>query len=194
MLSLLLSTAAFAHIGLTSHEARHGWTYIKDPPCGSAESAWGEGEVYAYPPGATVHLEWDEFIDHPGHYRVSFDPDGDDDFVDPADFDDLYTNEFVVADGIEDRDGGGLYTWDLVLPETEHAQATIQVVQVMTDKAPYGDGNDLYYNCVDLVISASAVGLDTGDDGASGKGCSAAGAASGLWLLALLGALPRRRR
>jgi len=191
LLSLVLPAAA--HIGLTSHEARHGWTYIKEGPCGLSGSDWGSGEIYTYRPGATVALEWDEFIDHPGHYRVSFDPDGDDDFVDPASFEDYYTNEFVIADNIPDHeDGRDLYTYDLVLPDIESDRATIQVVQVMTDKEPYGDGDDLYYNCVDVILSADAPEDTDADNAGDEKGCAVAPLTAGVWWLGLA-VLWRRR-
>ena len=50
------------------------------------ESAQSErsGQIHVFEPGETVHLGWTEFVSHPGYFRISFDEDGDDDFVDPA--------------------------------------------------------------------------------------------------------------
>ena len=57
-------------------------------------------------PGATIEVIWDEYVDHPGHYRIAFDDDGVDDFVDPATMIELDSNDTVLLDGIEDKGRG----------------------------------------------------------------------------------------
>ena len=206
---------AAAHIEITSHETRHGVDQQKVGPCGAAGAGPGD-TVYTYAPGQTVELRWHEFIDHPGHYRVAFDVTGSDAFVDPATADDLFAGETVVLDGIADEPDVHDYAVQLELPEQECEACTIQIVQVMTDKPPFGDGNDLYYHCIDvrLVADAGETGetgdtdpsADTGETGdtdpsaeASEAGCACVtgptrapfGTGLGLGLISLL-ALRRR--
>jgi hypothetical protein len=206
-IALLVSLAApaAAHIELLAPKKRVAG--LKTGPCGERDSVRGD-DVCEYRPGATITVAWDETVDHPGHYRIAFDEDGDDDFFDPASFDDVSGGPGVLLDGIGDRDVGGDdrgYTQDITLPSVECDNCTLQVVQMMTDKAPYGDGNDLYYQCADIVLSESAPevpaagctadGAGGGDggvtDGDSDEGGCAAGRGagpSGGWILAAIGA------
>jgi len=196
---------------------------LKQGPCGGSNGV-RSANVCEFQPGATIVVAWDETVDHPGHFRISFDDDGEDDFVDPAGFDELDSADSVLIDGIADRDTYGSergYTQELVLPDVECDNCTLQVIQVMTDKPPYGDGNDIYYQCADIVLSATAPadpadgctaqsgggGDDGGVDPGGGDGtdesggCSAAGPGGGgaaAWLVPLVGAAlalrARRRR
>ncbi len=179
---------AEAHLRLTDPLPRYGDSQ-KAGPCGVANGVRA-GNVYTFAPGETITIKWNEFINHPGHFRISFDADGDDDFVNPAGYDDLNSAPSVLADGIADKAGGD-YTYDITLPDVECDNCTLQVIQVMTDKPPYGDGNDIYYQCVDLVLTKGGQGggADGGpagpDAGASvdppnsdkplGGGCSSGG-------------------
>jgi hypothetical protein len=191
----LLSTPVSAHVFITSHVPRTEQYDIKEGPCGVAGAAWGTA-VYRYAPGDVLVLEWDEYIDHPGYLRIAFDPNGDSDFEDPADFEDFYTNDLVLYDDIPDQNGGD-YSFDVQLPDEACEQCTLQLIQVMTDKAPYGDGNDLYYGCVDLVLDLDiemgepeGPEVDESDDPEdTGCGCvsGGAGAGYGLWWVAILG-------
>ena len=193
---LVPASSASAHLRVTSPVARH--ESLKQGPCGAGADDARGSVIHTFMPGQTITVTWDEFVDHPGHYRISFDADGQDDFVDPAGFDDVSGGAAVLLDGIADRAGGGEYTQRVTLPDVECDNCTLQVIQVMSDKPPYGDGNDLYYQCLDLVLSRSAVGESTTaatlDD--EGCGCSAGagtpGVLGGLWL-ASLGLLRRRR-
>ncbi len=200
---IALVPAASGHAFITSHVPRTEQYDIKEGPCGLADAAWGAA-VYRYAPGDTLSLTWDEYIDHPGYYRIAFDPDGGEGLVDPADFEDFYTNDLVLADDIADRDGGGEYSHEVQLPDEPCETCTLQLVQVMTDKAPYGDGNDLYYGCVDLVLDPDLgpgefegppTQEDPADEDAAGCGCTASGSGALGWLgLGVLGALIGRRQ
>lgn len=163
----LISTAtiADAHISLTSPKPRY--PDQKEGPCGQGSSDKRSTNVTTFKPGETITVTWKETIDHPGHFRISFDPNGIKAFVDPKSFTDLNTAPSVLVDGIADKNGG-TYSQEVTLPDVECDTCTLQVVQVMTDKAPYGDGNDLYYQCADLVLAK-------GDDGDAGAGDDAGG-------------------
>ena len=191
--ALLLAAPAAAHLRVTEPAARH--EYHKQGPCGAGADDARGAEVHTFRPGQTITVRWNEFVDHPGHFRISFDPDGQDDFVDPAGFDDVSGGPAVLVDGIADRSGGGDYEQEVSLPDLACERCTLQVIQVMSDKPPYGDGNDLYYQCVDLVLAADAEAEATTGPAGAEAGCDCRqGPASGggLLLLALLGL--RRRR
>ena len=204
---LASASDALAHIQLVYPPQRIDSQ--KTGPCGASGSTRGN-TITELLPGATITVQWDETVDHPSHYRISFDMDGDDDFVDPATMDELSSNAAVLLDGIEDLSGGipRRYEQTITLPNVECTSCTLQLVQVMYDKEPYGDGNDLYYQCADLVLTGNPqaqpdAGAGAGADAGTGNppgdddgGCQAAGQGSlgslALVLLAML-ALPRRR-
>jgi MYXO-CTERM domain-containing protein len=167
-LTLTAAASADAHITMTSPTPRH--SKQKLGPCGVAfaEDARGS-DVTTFMGGETITVTWNETVNHPGHYRISLDLDGFDDFADPATADELYTNDTVLLDGIEDK-GGGMYSAEVTLPDVDCDTCTLQLIQLMTDKPPYGDGNDLYYQCADLVImatgmSTTSAGTDSDSDG-----------------------------
>ncbi|MEO7732439.1 MAG: SCE4755 family polysaccharide monooxygenase-like protein [Kofleriaceae bacterium] len=189
---LLLTGTASAHVTLTSPPPRT--LDNKAGPCGANNSKRGS-KVTTFAPGATITVEWDETVDHPGHYRIAFDSDGDDVFVNPKNPDDNYA--FTLMDAIPDKDGGH-YTQQITLPTAPCANCTLQLMQIMTTQVPY---NSFYYQCADIAIA------DGGDPGhpidptpppaADEGGCSTssgAGAGSLLVLAGLLASRARRRR
>lgn len=205
---LLASAAdALAHIQLVYPPQRTASQ--KAGPCGASGGTRGD-TVTVLEPGATITVQWDETIDHPSHYRISFDMDGDDDFVEPATMDELNSNDAVLVDGIADQSGSTprRYEQTITLPDVECDNCTLQLIQVMYDKAPYGDGNDLYYQCADLTLTLTPGTMpDAGPGGDTDAGnpppdtedggCQAAGGGSAgttmLVLLALAAYLGRRR-
>lgn len=179
-LALSLSLPALAHIDLDSagtHLSRYGRNLIKHGPCGKAEGKRGKN-VYTYKPGETIEVAVNEFIPHPGYFRIAFDNEGDDDFVnpqsvlplnrecmnDPADRcgeTDFFNNSTVLMDNLNPHKRGlpKKYSWKVKLPDVTCDNCTLQVLQVMTDEypihAPYDPANnsdDLYYQCIDLVL------------------------------------------
>jgi MYXO-CTERM domain-containing protein len=151
---MAVPATADAHLRMTSPASRYG-DMQKQGPCGITDGARSTN-IYTAKPGSDVMLIWDEYISHPGHFRISFDDDGVDDFVDPIAFDDLNTAPSVLVDGIPHVDGSPIYNYMLTLPNVECTNCTLQIIQMMTDKPPYGDGNDIYYQCIDLVLDANA--------------------------------------
>jgi Lytic polysaccharide mono-oxygenase, cellulose-degrading len=185
----LAAPAASAHVQLRAPQQRD--IDQKAGPCGLPDSTRGEN-VCEFQPGATITVEWDETVEHPGHFRVSFDDDGTDDLIDPSDYDDYYASEAVLVDEIGDRDvgadGNPRYSMQIELPDIECDNCTLQLIQVMSDKPPWGPegGDDIYYQCADLVLSPDApaepapdCGATTGEDaGPDPGGESDAGGAS----------------
>lgn len=165
VLPIVAPAAAQAHIAMSSPAPRH--TEQKTGPCGIAGDMRGD-KITTYKPGETITVTWMETINHPSHYRISFDDDGFDDFVDPATADELYSNGTVLLDGIADANGG-MYMAEVTLPDIQCDTCTLQLVQVMLDKPPYGDGNDLYYQCADLILEGPVMGT-TGTTGSTSDG------------------------
>lgn len=184
---------------------------LKTGPCGAAGSTRGSN-VTVLAPGATIEVKWTETVNHPGHYRVSFDPDGQD-FTVPLDFNDFSQTMNVLVDNIPDRAGSQLvYKQMITLPNMTCENCTLQVIQMMTDKAPYGDGNDLYFQCADIalrngaptpdaplaVTDANGAGGDAGSTPAAKSGCqTSSGSTSWFPMLGMVGFgawVTRRRR
>ena len=192
-LALLFATVsamgdASAHIALTSPAPRSEAQKIG--PCGGADSKRGT-KVAAYRPGETITVEWDETVDHPGHYRIAFDDDGNDSFRDPSRPDDAFPQTLV--DQIQDRSGGGHYKQQVTLPNISCTNCTLQLIQVMTTAVPY---NSFYFQCADIMLGDDVEPGPGGDggDGGGGGGCSTGssspspslGLAVGLVLLGLV--------
>ena len=205
----LLATASVANAHIRLDSPRPRTTELKTGPCGAPGSTRGSN-VTVLAPGATIEVAWTETINHPGHYRVSFDADGQD-FTVPLSFTDLTQTMNVLVDDIADRSGSNLvYKQMVTLPNITCENCTLQVIQMMTDKPPYGDGNDIYFQCADIALRTGTptpdapmalVDAPTGGDAgggtpASGGGCQTGGATGWLTVLAMvgLGALVVRRR
>lgn len=221
----LLPAQVRAHLDMTSPVSRYGRDAIKIGPCGVSDGLRSANVNY-FEPGETIEVEWNEYVDHRSHYRIAFDEDGDDDFVDPSTMLEYYSNDAVLLDQIEDEPTTDpIYRVSVTLPDVECDNCTLQVIQVMYDKPPYQvGGNDIYYQCADLVLRKGGVppdvdaGTDAGTesdagsepggagtvpdpDPSRGSGCRTAHADTGsleftLWLLALVAmwALARSRR
>jgi uncharacterized protein (TIGR03382 family) len=212
-LAVLLAPAAVAaHIRIISPTPRSA-DQLKQRHCGLTGGT--RANVQTYRPGAPLHLVWDEYIVHPGWFRISFQQNGDTFEIPPAsngptgsgaasDYptEDL-TGKTDPATGsliIADRILHGASSFDLTLPNVECSNCTLQLIQMMTDKPPYATdtaSDDIYFQCVDLVLTASApppdAGGGSGTGGSPGGGCSTSGGAPGLLLVAALGLLRRRR-
>ena len=207
--ALLLSLAALspsearAHLGLDSPASRYGPDVLKTGPCGVADGERTLNVTY-YEPGETIQVIWDEYVDHPGHYRIAFDDNGDDDFADPATMMEFYSNDTVLLDEITDKGPGERdYVATVTLPNVTCDNCTLQVIQVMYDKPLYTTpGNDIYYQCADLVLHEGGEPPDAGivPDAGTDAGCGVThGALDGfgltpLFFILLTFRLARRRR
>ena len=180
--TLLAWSGVSAHLHLVKPASRYGANVLKSPPCGKGGGA-RTTNVASYRAGETILVEWEEYIDHPSHYRIAFDRDGQDDFVDPACKSgcnstqpniEKNSNASVLLDGITDR-SGGVYRKHVTLPDVTCEKCTLQVIQVMYDKPPYTlPGNDIYYQCADLkLVPRSSNGDGTSDAGDVGAGADA---------------------
>ena len=179
-----ISPAAYAHIDILSHITRHGRDEIKNGPCGMTDSERGTN-IYTYEPGETITIEVEEYISHPGYFRIAFDDNGDDDFLNPQSVDpvncdctddpgdhcgesDFYNNDAVLMDNLEPHNPADysavVWTFEVELPDIECDNCTLQFIQVMTDSfhAPYDPSptsGDIYYQCIDLVLKEETGGI-----------------------------------
>lgn len=144
--------------------------------CGDAtayDRAAHPERVTTYKPGETITVTWMETINHTGHYRISFQPDGIGFSIPPKsllnatgypDVDmtgttDATTGAMVLADMVLD----GTLTKQITLPNMECANCTLQFIQVMTDGGQYilpgggaGMNGSLYFSCADIILSNTA--------------------------------------
>ncbi len=171
-----LPVEARAHLDMTSPVSRYGPDTLKTGPCGVAGGERSANINY-FEPGQIIDVEWNEYVNHPSHYRIAFDEDGDDDFVDPATMQEYDSNDAVLLDAIEDDSPTSLYRVSVTLPDVECDNCTLQLIQVMYDKPPYVvPGNDIYYQCADLVLrrgDAPDAGTDAGTDAGPAPGTDA---------------------
>ena len=174
---LALAAPAAAHVALEYPPSRYGGEVLKEGPCGLVGGARSTN-VTELESGSQLTVVWDEYVDHPGHFRLAFDPDGDDDFADPVCLANcngrnmdigLYVNASVLLDGIADTLGGESQV-TITLPDVECDRCTLQLIQVMTDKPPFSTpGNDLYYQCADLVLHRRQLDQCAGDCNGDGS-------------------------
>ncbi|HEY6877155.1 MAG TPA: SCE4755 family polysaccharide monooxygenase-like protein [Polyangiales bacterium] len=130
--------------------------------------------VTTFRPGETITVALNETIDHPSHYRIAFNPDGDT-FEDPTSKDDKTgAHPFVLLDDITDE-SAAKQTVKVTLPKVTCERCTLQLIQVMYDKGSNGfggndgvapDNDDVYYACADIVLEGEPVGAGPGRDDA----------------------------
>jgi MYXO-CTERM domain-containing protein len=179
LLLVVSPSVAMAHIALTSPTPRYA--QLKAGPCGKGATDARTTKISTFEPGAKITVTWNETIGHPGHYRIAFDPNGQSLFTDPSSFTDVAPRPGVLIDNIADKTGTQSYSQEITFPNIECNNCTLQVIQVMTDKAPYGDGNDNYYQCADIVLARADGGAPVADAGgaSSSSGSSNSSSSSG---------------
>jgi hypothetical protein len=171
--TFMVASQSAAHLWLTDPPARHPADDLKYGPCGvgTPDSRTTDPDlITTYSPGETITLTWIETIDHdPSHFRVAFSEFGDTEFVDPTGYDDIGNDYPIVLDGIADADAGAghEYQVQVTLPNIQCDSCTLQVIQVMHDKPPWGPGggDDIYYQCADIVLEGDLVDNPVGSGG-----------------------------
>jgi MYXO-CTERM domain-containing protein len=179
-----LSSSAEAHIRMVFPNPRHPGMGppLKEAPCG-VEGEKRSKIINTFKPGEKITVKWVEYISHPGHFRIAFLPDGDA-FADPKSYTDIMKPEAppILADGLyahADGPDGKMYEQEITLPSTPCPNCTLQLIQMMTEKKPYGDGNDVYHECADIVLAGAASPGDGGTADASQDASSSTGGAGG---------------
>lgn len=149
--------------------------------------------INVFRPGETIRVRIRETINHPSHYRIAFNPDGDT-FEDPRAIDDIDGERLhVMVDGIEDADAAEQEV-EITFPRIECENCTLQLIQVMYDKQGNGfgganggpnDNDDLYYSCADIVLRGEPVAASS--DGRADR--RLAGIPAWIGVLALVGGI-----
>jgi MYXO-CTERM domain-containing protein len=128
--------------------------------------------IATYKPGDTITVTWQETIDHPGWFRIAFQPSGEG-FRAPAastgpnsagtasNFPTEDLTGMTDPDGtgsmiLKDRIPDGTLTATVTLPNMECTNCTLQLIQVMTQTATYEFANDVYFQCADITLAANA--------------------------------------
>lgn len=211
LLALGSAAPAHAHIHLTYPLSRtdDGLGDQKAQHCGTEGSARNESRVTQFKPGATIAVRWDETINHTGHFRISFNPDGDTFSIPPdAETTTEGTDPLVLRDLIAD----GTNCLEVTLPEAPCDNCTLQFIQLMYDKPPYTtdvDSDDIYFNCADIELTDAAPELAPSETscsevvpppgpnpispGTADGGCQAGGAGGGMAALGIALLWLRRR-
>ena len=136
----LLPAGAAAHAVLTSPLPRMSLT-SKTAPCGAPRTPTSQ----VFTAGQEIEVRWEEYIDHPGYYRLLFS------LADDRNFQ-------VLLDRIPDKapSGGSAATYAVTvrLPSTPCEKGTLQLIQVMTENP---QSPSLYYSCADIRLEAPSV-------------------------------------
>jgi hypothetical protein len=202
--TLVLAGPALAHVRLESPASRYG-DEMKLRPCG-INGGLRTTRVTTVRPGQVVNVVFDEFIDHPGYFRIAFDPAGDSAlgppvwngsaFVNPPDVN-------VLVDHISNPPGLTHGDVQVTLPNIECDTCTLQLIQVMTDKPPFDGLDDFYYQCADLRLSSTApLGgpppipppSTTAQSSTTGAAGGCASVPGEMWMLMLVSGWIARRR
>ena len=123
----------------------------KTGPCGATSPTSDASKRTSLTPGQKFTVYWEETIQHPGHFRIAFSPDG------LAGFD-----QNVLLDNITDNQSGQVdysdpttyhqFSATITVPTKLCETCSLQVIQVMTEN-PSSPSN--YYSCADIRISNS---------------------------------------
>lgn len=114
---------------------------VKTGPCGGVVRS---SAAKSYIPGAQITVEWEETINHPGHFEFYFSEANDTGFK-------LLSTVSDVMDSSNDLPHN--YIVNLTLPDVTCEKCTLQMIQVMTDRNPPTN----YYSCADLKLTPTAV-------------------------------------
>lgn len=190
---VLVPGVAHAHITLNDPPARNPAADLKEGPCGlgAGDTRTTDPEkITTYTAGEEITIQFTETVQHDSHYRVQLSKTGDAGFVDPTSYDDrdLGPNDLLQSE--DDPAPGGFdpeeHTIMVTLPDEPCEECTLQLIQVMTDKPPFtAGGDDIYYQCADIVIlpgeggGTGGAGSGGGDGAGGGVGDGGSGVGTG---------------
>ncbi len=115
-------------------------TQLKTGPCGNIART---SRSTIFSEGQTIDLEFEETVNHPGHYRIAFSPANDLDF-----------DYYILADNIPDVGSNNTYTQQVTIPMQTCTACTLQLIQVMTTSTNPSPATDFYYSCADIQVTA----------------------------------------
>lgn len=143
---LLVPRAAQAHAVLIDPPPRDP-NQIKVFPCGGAgPTAAGSSRRTVLQAGSTITVQFNEFVQHPGYFRIAFSDNGVDGF-----------DQHVLVPMIADTNGSN-YTVQVPLPNTPCDNCSIQLIQCMDGSLPPVSSCSNYYSCADVILEAGGGG------------------------------------
>jgi uncharacterized protein (TIGR03382 family) len=174
----LSGSVAQAHIHLLKPLSRtDDLTKLKEQHCGDPLQT-RTTRVTTFKPGETITVEWKETINHPGWFRIAFQPNGEVFGIPPASngptgggaasnyptenltgMTDPMNGSMILMDRIADGPVDVVRTASVTLPNMECTNCTLQIIQMMTDKDPYSIdtmSDDIYFQCADITLAANA--------------------------------------
>lgn len=143
MLLILIPSSVMAHVRWAIGSVtppRTNDTGLKVNPCGGVART---ARSTIFSAGQTIEVQFQETINHPGHYRIAFSP-----------ADDLNFDSYVLLDNIPDTTNTGFYSLEITIPVEICSACTLQLIQVMTTSPTPAPG-DYYYSCSDIQITNS---------------------------------------
>lgn len=226
-LLVAVPSVSWAHISMLQPKERtDGFNDQKNRHCGTPgwSRAANPSRTATYRPGQTIRVMYRETVNHPGWYRIAFQPNGEVfsyppagagaggfPTVDQTGMVDAATGTIILKDRIPDAPPNTTMMIDVTLPNMQCNNCTLQFTQFMTDRDTYttDDGGAVYFRCADITLTneptpdAPPAMMDAGpdasppaaDDGAARGGCSTgSGSSLGSLLFAACALLLRRRR
>ncbi len=161
LLAISGTASAHARWKLTGKlKPRSNATGLKEPsPCGGAKV--DESKRASLVAGETIEAEFEETINHPGYYKITFSKDGETGFADN-----------VIEEKIDDDQNGSIsgtnyhqYKVSIKVPDEPCDKCAFQLIQFMSESSTN------YYSCADvkIVASGSATGSSTATNTATGE-------------------------
>jgi len=133
---IVFSHARWSLTGLV--KPRTNSTGLKEPaPCGGVART---STPVVLQSGSTVNVQFEETINHPGYFRISFSSASDSGF-----------DENILVPNIPEVPATRFYTQSITLPDIECSDCTLQLIQVMTDRTPSTN----YYSCADIQLTTT---------------------------------------
>jgi hypothetical protein len=191
--AMLAPSLAFAHVRFVSPTPRYAspmgadtGANIKDAPCGRAMGdarTTDTARISVFEPGATIMVQFNETINHPGHFRIAFDDDGQDAFVTPLMRAQVQTGPTftlpVLLDNIADGPAG-MRSVSVTLPNMECERCTLQLIQVMVSTSTMSwPADEIYYTCADIALRRTGGGGGMGGMGGGAGGSAGSGPSGG---------------
>ncbi|MCB9026571.1 MAG: lytic polysaccharide monooxygenase [Bdellovibrionaceae bacterium] len=90
--------------------------------------------------GQELTIQWEETIDHPGHFEIWFSMENDDNWA---------LLKTIIDDQSGRNNASHFFTNSISVPDVTCDNCTLQIRQIMTDRNP----PTLYYSCADVQIS-----------------------------------------
>jgi hypothetical protein len=139
---ILMAPQTFAHIRLKAGQTlvpRSTSDSLKTSPCGGLARSANPVVLKA---GETITVNWEETINHPGHFEFRFSQAGD-------------TNFTLLKSIVDTQDTGATphqYTTQLTMPSVACTNCTIQLIQSMEEDPA---NPSYYYSCADIVLQST---------------------------------------